>query len=255
MKIGKYTPAVPSLGTQISATKPWAGFVWKSRGSPENDPVKYFPGGYKKEIERREKEDVKSSNEDISSTCVDIEGWVANATTTTDASKGLDILDWRGTMDTSLNSLARLAMASESDSYVAYEKPNAESLEPYDSSRDNSQPQVREKPAKWYGSFIHLTDRVTTEPSTTQSCLLDSAIDAELANFDWNALRHKATENTLVDISSSPTRSPNLRIFDTADGSDALGAQQFNGLRTTSPIIIAEVAGIATASGRKSLRA
>lgn len=63
-----------------------------------------------------------------------------------------------------------------------------------------------------------------------QPCLLDSAIDAELASFDWNALRHKATEDTLVDISSSPTRSPNLRIFDTANGSAALGAQQFTDL-------------------------
>ncbi|KAF7940225.1 uncharacterized protein EAE98_000352 [Botrytis deweyae] len=240
IKIGKYTPAVPSLSTQISATKPWAGFVWKSRGSPENDPVKYFPGGYKKEIERREKEDVKSSNEDISPTCVDIEGWVANATTTTDASKGLDILDWRGTMDTSLNSLARLAMASESDSYVAYEKPNAESWNHTIHQEIPANLSVPPPPAKYRGIPSELernllsgelsTDRVTIEPCTTQSCLLDSAIDAELASFDWNALRHKATENTLVDISSSPTRSPNLRIFDTADDSDALGAQKFTAL-------------------------
>lgn len=89
--------------------------------------MKYFPGGYNKEIERREKEDEKSNNEVTSSTCVDIEGWVANATTTTDASKGLDVLDWRSTIDTGLNSLARLAMASELDSNVADERPNAES--------------------------------------------------------------------------------------------------------------------------------
>ncbi|TGO22528.1 hypothetical protein BPAE_0164g00150 [Botrytis paeoniae] len=240
IKIGKYTPAVPSPGTQISATKPWAGFVWKSRGSPENDPVKYFPGGYKKEIERREKEDVKSSNEDISSTCVDIEGWVANATTTTDASKGLDILDWRGTIDTSLNSLARLAMASESDSNVTYEKPNTESWNHTIHQETTANLSIPPTPAKYRDIPSELErntsngelspDRVTTEPSTMQSCLLDSAIDAELANFDWNALRHNATENMLVDISSSPTRSPNLRIFDTTHGSAALGAQEFTAL-------------------------
>ncbi|KAF7899192.1 uncharacterized protein EAF01_008405 [Botrytis porri] len=236
IKIGKYTPAVPSPGTQISATKPWAGFVWKSRGSPEDDPVKYFPGGYKKEIERQEKEDAKSK-EDISSTCVDIEGWVANATTTTDASKGLDILDWRGTIDTSLNSLARLAMASEPDSNVTNEKPNAERWNPSIHQETTAKLSMHPTPAKYGGVPSELErnlsngelspDRVTTKPSTMQSCLLDSAIDAELANFDWNALRHNATENTLVDVSSSPTRSPNLRIFDTTHGSDALGDQQF----------------------------
>ncbi|KAF5876184.1 uncharacterized protein Bfra_002586 [Botrytis fragariae] len=240
IKIGKYTPAVPSPGTKISATKPWAGFVWKSRGSPENDPVKFFPGGYKKEIERREKEDVKSSNEDISSTCVDIEGWVANATTTTDASKGLDILDWRGTIDTSLNSLARLAMASESDSNVAYEKPNIESWNHKIHQETTANLSMPPNPAKYRGIPSGLErnlsnrelspDRVTTKSSTMQSCLLDSEIDAELANSDWNALRHNATENTLVDISSSPTRSPNLRIFDPTDGFDALGAQRFTAL-------------------------
>ncbi|THV51558.1 hypothetical protein BGAL_0107g00310 [Botrytis galanthina] len=239
-KVGKYTPAVPSPGTQISATKPWAGFVWKSRGSPENDPVKYFPGGYKKEIERREKEEVKSSNEDVSSTCVDIEGWVANATTTTDASQGLNILDWRGTIDTSLNSLARLAMASESDSNVAYEKPNAQSWNRTIHQETTANLSMLPTPARYRGMPSEFErnlpsgelspDGVATGPSTMQSCLLDSAIDAELASFDWNALRHKATEDTLVDISSSPTRSPNLRIFDTAGGSAALGAQQFTAL-------------------------
>ncbi|KAM0143006.1 hypothetical protein ACHAO1_000840 [Botrytis cinerea] len=240
IKIGKYTPTVPSPGTQISATKPWAGFVWKSRGGSGDDPVKYFPGGYNKEIERREKEDEKSNNEVTSSTCVDIEGWVANATTTTDASKGLDVLDWRSTIDTGLNSLARLAMASELDSNVADERPNAESWNGRIHQETTANLSMPLTPAKFRGipsdSEVNLSngafspDRVTTEPSTMHSCLLDSAIDAELANSDWNALRHNATENTLVDISSSPTRSPNLRIFDKVQGFDALNAQQFTAL-------------------------
>ncbi|KAF7959887.1 hypothetical protein EAE96_001490 [Botrytis aclada] len=245
IKIGKYTPAVPSPGTQLSATKPWAGFVWIPRGSPEDDPVKYFPGGYRKEIERQEEEDEKPRDENISSACVDIEGWVANATTTTDARKGLDIVDWRVTIDPSMNSLARLAMASESDSNAANDKANAESWSHtvYQNSRGNlSMPPT---PAKYRGVSSELErnlsngelslDRVATEPSTTQSCLLDSALDAELANYDWNALRHNTTENTLVDVSSSPTRSPNLRIFDTTDGSDASRAQQFTALEPPAP--------------------
>lgn len=63
-----------------------------------------------------------------------------------------------------------------------------------------------------------------------QSSLLDSALDAELTNSDWNALRNNASENALIDISSSPTRSPNLRIFETPNGSNTWSAVQYMAL-------------------------
>ncbi|EDN96761.1 hypothetical protein SS1G_01687 [Sclerotinia sclerotiorum 1980 UF-70] len=114
-KIAKHTPAVPSPGTQVAATKPWAGFVWKPRGTPADDPVKYFPSGYAKEIKRQEDEEEQPEDKADSSAHVDIEGWVANATTTADPSQRLNGGDWGGTIETPNNSLARLAMASEPD--------------------------------------------------------------------------------------------------------------------------------------------
>lgn len=68
------------------------------------------------------------------------------------------------------------------------------------------------------------------EQSIVQPSLLDSELDAELTNSDWNALRNNASDNALVDVSSSPTRSPNLRIFDSSDSPNTWAAHQFTAL-------------------------
>ncbi|KAA8573803.1 hypothetical protein EYC84_005359 [Monilinia fructicola] len=239
VKIGKYTAAVPSLGAQIAATKLWAGFVWQPRGTSEDDPERYFPNGYVKEIEGQEAREETTNNNEAGSMHVDIAGWVENASTTADPSQKLTIEEWRGTVDIRSNPLARLAMASE---------PEA------------STPKITAKNEEWNGTIHKEMARDFDmspssvedlknpfEPDTNtlkgwsspdegsestimQSSLLDSALDAELTNSDWNALRNNASENALIDISSSPTRSPNLRIFETPNGSNTWSAVQYMAL-------------------------
>ncbi|ESZ90376.1 hypothetical protein SBOR_9233 [Sclerotinia borealis F-4128] len=240
VKIGKYTAAVQSPGTQVAATKSWAGFVWKARGTPADDPVNYFPNGYAKEIERQENGEGNPKGEDVSSTHVDIEGWVANASTTADPSQRSNIEEWRGTIGMPLNSLARLAMASGLETNMPNGKTNTEGwkgvihqepatnlemlLSPVErlSMLAESATNILEGDLSPYGS--------TGGNSFLQSSLLDSALDAELKNSDWNALRNNASENALIDVSSSPTRSPNLKIFDMSNSSNAWGAHQFTAL-------------------------
>ncbi|APA05916.1 hypothetical protein sscle_01g006860 [Sclerotinia sclerotiorum 1980 UF-70] len=238
-KIAKHTPAVPSPGTQVAATKPWAGFVWKPRGTPADDPVKYFPSGYAKEIKRQEDEEEQPEDKADSSAHVDIEGWVANATTTADPSQRLNGGDWGGTIETPNNSLARLAMASEPDAN-SNGKTNTERL------KDFIQRETRIKPGMPLTAVECLSTLAESETNlldgelplqvgtdkkgVLQSSLLDSALDAELTNSDWDALRHNASENALIDVSSNPTRSPNLKIFDMTDSSNAWGTHQFTAL-------------------------
>lgn len=128
-KVGKYTAAVPSPGAQVAATKLWAGFFWKSRGEPADDPEKYFPNGYAKEIEKRELQEDQLKDEDVSSMPVDIAGWVANASTTADPSQKQDIDEWMGVTDKSINPLARLAMASEPSMRTPNGQPDNEAWE------------------------------------------------------------------------------------------------------------------------------
>lgn len=76
-------------------------------------------------------------------------------------------------------------------------------------------------------SFIEIpfADDGNHRRNNMQSSLLDSDIDAGFIssdlNSDWNVLRNNAPEIALIDFSSSPTRSPNLGIFDSSDNSNA----------------------------------
>ncbi|KAJ8071133.1 hypothetical protein OCU04_001473 [Sclerotinia nivalis] len=231
-KIAKHTPAVPSPGTQVAATKPWAGFVWKARGTPADDPVKYFPNGYAKEIKRQEDGEEKPEDKAVSSAHIDIEGWVANATTTADPSQGLNGGEWGGTVEMPHNSLARLAMASEPDAN-SNGKTNTEKLKDFVHQETITKPDKPLTPAESETNLLNgglSLQGGTDERGVLQSSLLDSALDAELMNSDWDALRHNASESALIDVSSSPTRSPNLKIFDMTDSSNAWGAHQFTAL-------------------------
>ncbi|CAD6443405.1 e7493fd6-28ec-4b73-84a5-0dc9c15078a9 [Sclerotinia trifoliorum] len=238
-KIAKHTPAVASPGTQAAATKPWAGFVWKLRGTPGDDPVKYFPSGYAKEIKRQEDEEGQPEDKAASSAHVDIEGWVANATTTADPSQGLNGGGWGGIVETPHNSLARLAMASEPDANSNV-NTSTERLKDFIHQETRTKPDKPLTPVECSStpaeSETNLLDGQLSlqvgidEHGVLQSSLLDSALDAELINSDWDALRHNASEGALIDVSSSPTRSPNLKIFDMADSSNAWGTRQFTAL-------------------------
>ncbi|KAI9647347.1 hypothetical protein NHQ30_003732 [Ciborinia camelliae] len=239
-KIGKYTAAVPSPRTQVAATKPWAGFVWKPRGTPADDPVKYFPNGYAKEIERQEDGEEKPKDADVNSTHFDIEGWVANASTTADPSQKLNIEELRGIGDSPLDSLARLAMASEPETNMSNGKVNNEEWkgatyqEPTRILDMTVTPEERlsipSEPEMDLSNGNSTPHESTGEHMIIQSSLLDSALDAELTNSDWNTLRNDASESALIDISASPTRSPNLKIFDISESSNAWGAHQFTAL-------------------------
>lgn len=87
--------------------------------------MKYFPNGYAKEIERQEDGEETSKDENDSSAHVDIEGWVANASTTADPSQKLSGEDWGDTVGIPPNPLARLAMASEPTTNMPNGKANS----------------------------------------------------------------------------------------------------------------------------------
>ncbi|QSZ33970.1 hypothetical protein DSL72_005550 [Monilinia vaccinii-corymbosi] len=232
MKLGKYTAAISSPGAQVAATKLWTGFTWKPHGMPKDDPEKYFPNGYIKEIEKKEAGEERPKNEDTSSMHVDIEGWVENASTTADPSQKLNIEELMGTVDMRSNPLARLAMASEPEANIPNNKANnlewkgmvheemTRNLDmPLNPEEDSRMPVWPDTKLSRGWPSLH----EGSERTDMQSSLLDSALDAELTNSDWNTLRNNASENALIDISSSPTRSPDLKIFQMSDNSNAWG--------------------------------
>ncbi|RAL61665.1 hypothetical protein DID88_002734 [Monilinia fructigena] len=213
VKIGKYTAAVPSPGAQIAATKLWVG----KPGRPGRT----------------------TKNNDDTSMHFDIAGWVENASTTADPSQKLTIEEWRGTVDITSNPLARLALASEPEASTPKIKANneewngiihkemAKDLDMLPSSVEDLENHFEPDTNILKGWS---SPDESNEHKIMQSSLLDSELDAELTNSDWNALRNNASENALIDISSSPTRSPNLRIFEIPDGSNAWDTAQFMAL-------------------------